>query len=80
MIFTRKTIPNAFRSLWHSLVYLVHGQPLIAPRLIVRARRLDCFLCPHRQGDQCTLCTCFIAPKTFLSAEACPDGRWPSLY
>ena len=80
MIFKARTVPTAFKALWHSFLYLIHGKPVLAPAPIVRARRFDCFLCPHREQDQCILCTCYISVKTSLSAEACPDDRWPSLY
>jgi hypothetical protein len=58
---------------------------------IVEARRKECRSCPHASRhnndamskagwlsltSRCRLCDCFIAPKTSLASETCPEGKW----
>lgn len=39
-----------------------------------------CKKCPHKirvtGGDMCSLCGCFIMPKSAVANEICYDGRW----
>jgi hypothetical protein len=63
------------------------------PPEVLQDRRDKCRECPHASRDpkrldrptkgltvlsKCDLCGCFIAAKTKLASEACPDGRWPA--
>jgi hypothetical protein len=55
-----------------------------APAEVIAARRDQCRVCPHatlRQGkmvsiSRCQQCGCFIALKTRLKSEKCPQSRW----
>ena len=31
---------------------------------------------PHRFGDRCMICGCFIVGKTWLRKYSCPIGKW----
>lgn len=41
-----------------------------------RRRLSECDACPHRTGQRCGLCGCFVALKAKGRAWQCPDGRW----
>ena len=55
-----------------------------APWQAVQARQRACAECPHLKPGpawplrRCGICDCFIAAKTRLASEACPDQppRW----
>lgn len=55
--------------------YLFHKEPKYA-----RDRRWICNRCSHKSKllgkDICSLCGCFIEPKTLVEDEKCLDGRW----
>jgi hypothetical protein len=43
---------------------------------MVEARRAVCRSCEHNTGTRCTVCKCFLRPKTALRSERCPLGKW----
>jgi len=61
------------KALWHFF-----ARPEIAPDSVRRDRAARCAQCPHFQYGQCQVCTCFVAVKTLLATEKCPDkpARW----
>lgn len=51
--------------------------PILVDREVQAERESTCRTrCPHIQGDQCSICACFVSAKTWLSTETCPDERW----
>lgn len=75
-------IPNGLRAIWHVLAYWRAGKPVIAPKSVVESRRGICAGCPQNDRaawPMCLACNCFIEPKTQLSSESCPVGRWVEL-
>jgi hypothetical protein len=48
---------------------------------LIRQRRAICAACPQATAgssktSRCTVCTCFIHPKSATASEKCPEGRW----
>lgn len=75
VIFSRHTIPNAFRAFAKVVQQIVRGPLTVSDE--VRAHRLvECIRCSHFDGSQCKVCTCFVELKTRVSTERCPIGRW----
>jgi hypothetical protein len=61
-----------------------------APDPVIAARRDVCRSCDRAEKrarkdgsaglttfSRCMVCRCFIAPKSTLASERCPEGRWP---
>lgn len=78
MIFTRQTLPNAFRALVRLIRRTKGEDPILTTKVVEDERRRRCYDCPHRYFQQCSLCTCFISLKATLASEGCPDQppRW----
>lgn len=71
--------PNVFRflkSMLRSAIGRMAGIPVTVPRSVQDTRAMMCRYCPHQRDGQCLKCTCFILPKTWLSAESCPLKYW----
>jgi len=65
-------------AMWRALVWACGGRPIITPEKIRLEREGECQVCPHRELDQCMLCSCLLDAKLMLSSEQCPDSppRW----
>ena len=54
------------------------GRAIADPRVVpdaVKLARLDaCLACEYEKAGRCQLCTCYLAIKTALAAESCPDN------
>ena len=51
------------------------------PEVELRRRRGTCAACPRATAgsartSRCSVCACFIHPKTALASEHCPQGLW----
>lgn len=57
---------------------ILAGEPVLAPRDVVRARQALCLICPEYDAcaARCRLCGCRTAAKQQLATELCPIGRW----
>ncbi len=44
------------------------------------ARRAECEVCPHLEGGQCRICTCFVDAKALLALEQCPVKKWRRIW
>lgn len=70
------------RAMWHAAIYAVEGRPVITPKPILEWRRSRCAGCEENTRTlwpQCRKCACALEPKTLLSSESCPLGRWSAL-
>lgn len=78
MIFTRRTIPNAFRAAGRILRQLFRRGPFTVSPARQDARLAACEACEFliRDSRQCVKCTCFVDIKTLLSSESCPEKYW----
>jgi len=79
---SRWTAPFRFaRAMYHALLYLLSGRPVIAPELIRKHREAICKPCRFNDHYFCRRCSCLIAAKVCLASEQCPDTppRWKSL-
>lgn len=66
------------RSMTLALWDRVRGKPFFAPSAVVELRLDICAACEHYRDSQCTICHCFVAAKTIIAREECPDRpkRW----
>ncbi|QDP48632.1 MAG: hypothetical protein Unbinned97contig1000_17 [Prokaryotic dsDNA virus sp.] len=48
----------------------------LASKEIIQERRSICDTCVHRDNKSCSICGCFIIPKTRVASEECPKGYW----
>jgi hypothetical protein len=60
--------------------YEMAGEPDV-DEAVYDLRLHACLMCPHRNGDICSICTCPVDDKALWATEDCPDkpSRWPSL-
>jgi len=78
MIFTRRTLPNAFKALGRVVRTFFKGAPTFVSAEEDLHRTTICHAC-HRyvqDSDQCLECTCFVSTKTLLTSESCPLKKW----
>jgi hypothetical protein len=73
------SLPKFAKAMLHVVLWAAQGRPVIAPERTQSLRRQTCHTCPHRVGEQCQICTCFIGVKVMLSSESCPKGYWKTL-
>ena len=50
----------------------------LASKEVIQERRSICDTCVHRDNKSCSICGCFIIPKTRVASEECPKGYWGS--
>ncbi|MAK37878.1 MAG: hypothetical protein CMC15_17095 [Flavobacteriaceae bacterium] len=50
----------------------------LASEEVIKERRSICDTCVHRDNKSCSICGCFIIPKTRVASEECPKGYWGS--
>ena len=76
-----KTVFRFFRAMYHALLYLLSGRPVIAPEMIRKHRQTICKYCKYNDHNFCRKCSCVIPAKICLASEQCPDTppRWKSL-
>ncbi len=76
MIFVR-----FFRAIYHALLYVMSGRPVIVPEMIKEHREATCRPCKYNDNGWCRRCNCMLAAKVLLASEQCPDTppRWKSL-
>ena len=59
-------------------------ETVMASKSAVEFRLGGCSKCPHynHETEMCTLCNCFVAIKTLLAGERCPDNppRWGPVF
>ena len=68
------TIKNIFVG-WAN--FLKDKAGVLPPNVKIEAeRRLEiCSTCPHRKGQNCSLCGCFLPAKA-TTESPCPAGKW----
>lgn len=69
------------RAVYHVLVYLFAGKPILVPTTILKHRESVCDACKYNDfGTTCRLCKCYIPAKVYVASEVCPDNppRWKS--
>jgi hypothetical protein len=78
MLFTWRTIPNAFAALSRAGKTLFSRNPTVAILEVQDERERRCAACQYFTGVQCGLCTCVVSMKVLLASESCPDDppRW----
>ena len=77
---------NLGGALGRVLKALASGDQLLIPKAAQSGRLAICSTCPksapadlpvdHRR---CEHCGCYLAPKTGLATESCPEGHWDVL-
>ena len=73
-------IPNPFRFLvavskvLHTALF--KAEDPFAPPGVVQARTEVCDGCIYLDGDQCSVCRCFVGVKRLFRTESCPKGYW----
>lgn len=72
----RPNLKNAAGAAVRVAKAVVTKKPLFVSEDLVARRLAACEACPHLDGDQCRLCTCFVDIKAMLATERCPDDRW----
>jgi len=42
----------------------------------IESRVETCNACPHKEGNRCGICGCFLSLKSLAFWTHCPDNRW----
>lgn len=73
-------IPNPFRlaaAVWRVVkTAFFKAEDPIASREVVAERTRTCDGCEFLDGDQCSVCSCFVGVKRLFTTEDCPKGYW----
>jgi hypothetical protein len=75
--------PNPFRFFWAMVVSgygRLRGYQILARPAVSDARLQVCEPCEFRDGEQCSICTCFLGAKTMLNLEKCPKRKWSRVW
>jgi hypothetical protein len=78
MTFSWRTPFRFVRAMALALWERIRGKAFFAPSHVAELRLDICSACEHNVDGQCTVCDCFIAAKTIIAREQCPDNppRW----
>jgi len=58
--------------------HVVDGLAKVSPEQL-EARLQVCSLCEQRKDTRCTVCGCFMDPKSGMRSADCPLGKWPAI-
>lgn len=75
---TPQLVRNVTDSVIKNIQSVVSGNPLNVTE-DEKTRRLNiCKECPYflKEQERCSKCGCYMAVKTYLKAEKCPEGKW----
>jgi len=69
-------VKNAAKAIKRVVVAKARGHAVILDAASVAQREAACAICPHKKGDKCEKCGCYLPLKQSLTTESCPIGRW----
>jgi len=69
-------VASAALSVANVLAAAATSGKIAVDRSVVERRVAVCQVCPHLNGNRCTVCGCFISLKAGLNGASCPLNKW----